>query len=525
MSIQFITAAEAASLIPDESTVAVDGFIGFALPDDILGEIENRFLEEGHPKNLSVVNVAGLGGDGVNRGINHFAHKDLMRRFLCSNLSLAPKIYPLIMDNAFPTFMIPQGVLASMMRQIASHGPGVITKVGMKTFVDPRNDGGRINDAAKMATDDHVVELLSVNGEDYLFYPTFPIHIALIKGSLADEDGNISTEKEALQLEQLEMAAAAKNSGGIVMVQVDEVVPGNSIHPQNVTVPANLVDYVIEGSPGNTGQHFLDDGKAIPSWSGDEKIDLDKVQPMALNASKVICRRACQEVKEGDFINLGIGVSMGVSDVLNEEEKTSRVTLSIESGVTGGVPASGLATGAAYNPVAILKQPDIFDIYDGGGIDFTGVGAAEIDRDGNVNVSKFAGKIPGPGGFINITQGAKTLCFMGTFTAGGLKTKIEDGKLHILKEGKYTKFKKQVEHITFSGVHSREQGHQTVYYITERALFQLTDRGLTLMEIAPGIDLEKDVLTQMEFRPIISSNLKEMDRKLFLPEKMGLVLK
>lgn len=522
MSVQFITASQAATFIPDGSTVAVDGFISFALPDDILGEIEERFIKEGHPRDLSVVNVAGLGGDGINRGINHFAHKGLTRRLLCSNLSLAPKIYPLIMDNAFPTFMIPQGVLASMMRKISSQDPGVLTKVGMKTFVDPRIDGGRINDAAKEAKSDYVVELVQFKGEDYLFYPAFDIHVALIKGSFADEDGNISTEKEALQIDQLEMAAAAKNSGGIVMVQVDEIVPKGSIHPQKVTVPANFIDYVIVGTPENTGQHFLGDGKPIPSWCGDEKIDLGDVKPLPMDISKVICRRACLEVKDGDFINLGIGIAMGISDVLNEEGKIDEITLSIESGVTGGVPASGLATGAAYNPVAILKQPDIFDIYDGGGIDFSGIGAAEIDQHGNVNVSKFAGKIPGPGGFINITQGAKTLCFMGTFTAGGLETEIQDGKLHILKEGKYRKFKNKVEHITFSGEYSLEQGKQRVYYVTERALFKLTDKGLLLIEIAPGIDLEKDILSHMDFEPMISPNLKEMNAKLFLPEKMGL---
>lgn len=525
MSVQFITASHAATLIQDHATVAIDGFIGFALAEDILGEIEDRFIKEGHPRDISVVNVAGLGGDGKGRGINHFAHKGLMRRFLCSNLSLAHKMYPMIMGNAFPTFMIPQGVLSSMMRQIAARNPGVISKVGMKTFVDPRIDGGRINDAAKEAKDDHVVELISIKGEEYLFYPAFDIQVALIKGTYADEDGNISTEKEAVQLEQLEMAAAAKNSDGIVMVQVDEVVPVGSIHPAKITVPANFIDYVIEGRPENTGQHFIGDGKPVPSWCGDEKVDLGEFKPMPLDIAKIICRRACLEISNGDFINLGIGIPTGISDVLNEEGKIADISLSIESGITGGVPASGLATGAAYNPVAIMKQPDIFDIYDGGGIDFTGVGAAEIDRSGNVNVSKFSGKVTGPGGFINITQGAKTLCFMGTFTAGGLETEVRDGRLHILKEGKYIKFKNQVEHITFSGEHSLEQGRQTVYYITERAVFKLVDSGLMLIEVAPGIRLEEDILAHMEFDPVISPDLREMDRRLFMPEKLELKLK
>ncbi|MGI6720970.1 MAG: acyl CoA:acetate/3-ketoacid CoA transferase [Anaerovoracaceae bacterium] len=524
MSVKFINAEQAAAMIDDRATVGIDGFIGFCLAEDILGEIENRFVREGHPKDLSIVNVAGLGGDGERRGINHFAHKGLIRRLLCSNLSLAPKLYPLIMDNAFPTFMIPQGVLSSMMRQIAAHKPGVITKVGMKTFVDPHVDGARVNDVAKAATDDHVVENLTLAGEDYLFYPAFGLDVALIKGSFADEDGNISIEKEAIHIEQLEMAVAAKNTGGIVMVQVDKVVPRGSIHPQKVTVPGKFIDYVIEGKPENTGQHFIGDCKPVPSWCGDEVIPFDDIKPMPFDIKKVICRRGCMEIANGDFINLGIGVPMGVSEVLNEEEKISLISLSIESGVTGGVPAPGLATGAAYNPVAILKQPDIFDIYDGGGIDFTGVGAAEIDCHGNVNVSKFAGNVTGPGGFINITQGAKTLCFMGTFTAGHPQIEIADGKLKIIKEGKYKKFKNTVEQITFSGHYSNERG-QKVFFITERAVFLLTGDGLMLIEIAPGIDLEKDILAQMEFKPLISPDLKEMDARLFRPEKMNLKLK
>lgn len=523
MTVQFINAKRAAELIEDHTTIAIDGFIGFCLADDILGEIEERFKKEGHPRELSVVNVAGLGGDGKDRGINHFAHKGLMRRFLCSNLSLAPKLYPLIMDNAFPTFMIPQGVLSHMMRAIASRKPGVISQVGMKTFVDPRIDGGRINEAAR-ESGDTIVELIRLHEEDYLFYPAFPLDVAIIKGSTADTKGNISMEKEALHLEQMEMAAAARNSGGIVMVQVDQVVEYGEIHPQKVVVPSTLVDYVITGKPENTGQHFIGDCRPIPSWCGDEKIPLDHIESLPFDIHKVICRRSILQLHAGDFINLGIGISMGVSEVLNEEGLIEAISSSIESGVTGGVPAPGIATGAAYNPEAILKQPDIFDFYDGGGIDFAALGAAEIDRHGNVNVSKFAGKVTGPGGFINITQGAKTVCFLGTFTAGKSDIRIEDGRLRIIQDGPYIKFKKDVEHITFSGHYSREKGTQTVLYITERAVFQLTEGGLTLIEIAPGIDLEEDILGKMEFRPLISPDLKVMEERLFRPQLLGLKL-
>lgn len=411
MAVKFIDAAEAAALIEDGATVGIDGFLGFCLADDVMGEMEKRFVKTGHPADLFVVNVAGMGGDGKERGINHFAHKGMMRKFLCSNLSLAPKIYQLIMDDAFPTFMMPQGVLSHMMRAIASHTPGVISKVGIKTFVDPRIDGGRVNGAAKKAKINSIVKLVQIDDEDYLFYPAFPLDFAVIKGSFADEKGNISIEKEAIHIDQLEMAAAAKNSGGRVIVQVDDIVPEGSLHPQRVTVPAVMVDYVVKGSPGNTGQHFIEGKGPVPSWCGDEKVPFDEIPDVPLDLRKVICRRAIMEISDGDFINLGIGMPVGISEIMKEEGLLENVCLSTESGVIGGVPVPGLGTGAAYNPEAMLKQPDIFDFYDGGGIDFTGLGAAEIDRHGNVNVSKFAGNVTGPGGFINITQGAKTVCF------------------------------------------------------------------------------------------------------------------
>lgn len=525
MTVKFINAKEAASMIKDGTTVAIDAFISFCLADDILSEIETRFIEEGHPHSLSIVNVAGIGGDGKNRGINHFAHKGLMKRFLCSNLSLANNIYPLITENAFPCFMIPQGVLSHMMRAIASGKPGIITEVGMKTFVDPRIDGGCINDAAK-ACSDIPVQLISLNGSECLFYPAFPIDIAIIKGTKADNKGNISLEKEAMHLEQLEMATAARNSGGIVMVQVDEIVESGDLHPQMVTVPSTLVDYVILGSPENTGQHFIQGlPKPINSWCGDEKIQLEEIKTLPLTKEKVICRRGVFELKEDSFINLGIGLPMSVSNVLNEEGLIKKVSASIESGVMGGVPAPGIATGAAYNPDAILKQPDMFDFYDGGGIDFACLGSAEIDMHGNVNVSRFAGKVPGPGGFINITQGAKNICFMGTFTAGKSDIRIENGGIRIIKDGPHIKFKKNVDHITFSGENSLDKGRQNVLYITERAVFRLQPEGPVLIEIAPGANLQKDILDKMEFTPHISENLKLMDTRLFINKPMGIILK
>ena len=293
-----------------------------------------------------------------------------------------------------------------------------------------------------------------------------------------------------------------------------------------MTVPSTLVDYVILGSPGNTGQHFIEGlPDPIDSWCGDEKIQLEEIKSIPLSPEKIICRRGVFEIKEDSFINLGIGVPMNVSSILNEEGLIEKVSASIESGVMGGVPAPGIATGAAYNPDAILKQPDMFDFYDGGGIDYACLGSAEIDIHGNVNVSRFAGKVPGPGGFINITQGAKNICFMGTFTAGKSDIRIEDGKLNIVKDGPHIKFREHVNHITFSGENSLDKGKQHVIYITERAVFALLPEGLTLIEIAPGADLEKDILGKMDFTPVISKDLRLMDERLFRPEKMGISLK
>lgn len=533
MTARFITAKEAAYLIEDRWTVGIDAFISFCLADDILGQIENRYLQEGHPKDLSVLNVAGIGGDGEGRGINHFAHEGLMRRFLCSNLSLANRMYPLIMDDKIPTYMIPQGVLSHMMRAVTAGEEGVISRVGMGTFVDPRVDGGRINrSAGKLSGEDaYDIEIIDIRGEEHLFYPAVKLDACIIKGSIADEAGNISIENEAIHIEQYEMAAATRNAGGKVFVQVDSRAPEGSIHPQKVAVPANMVDYVIVGSKGNTGQHFINDpnilgsteGNHIASWCGDERIRLGDIKPMPFGLPKIICRRGLFEMREGDFINLGIGISMDVSAVLNEEGQIDKISSSIESGVIGGVPAPGIATGAAYNPTAILKQPDIFDFYNGGGIDFAALGAAEIDKKGNVNVSRFAGKVTGPGGFINISQGAKKVCFMGTFTAGKSDIRIEDGKLDIVEDGPYIKFVNKVDHITFSGEYSLAKARdQHVLYITERAVFELREEGVTLIEIAPGADLERDILDKMEFHPVIADDLKQMDCRLFQPEKMDI---
>lgn len=515
MKQKVITGREAAGLIPDGGTVALSGFIGFGLAEEVLCAVEELFLETGHPRGINLMSVAGLGGDGKGRGFNHFGHPGMVGRLYTSNLSKADKLACLIDKNAFPAYLIPQGILAEMFRAIAGKKPGVVSKTGLHTFVDPRIEGARANKAAYDAAE-KVVEVIRLRGEEYLFYPAFPVDVAVIKGTVCDEQGNLACGKEALRLEQFEMAAAAKSSGGLVIAQVEEIVKSGSIHPKQVVVPGSLIDYVVLAQGENKRQQFAIEKPYEPSWAGNAKAVLEEMEPMEPGIRKVIARRAAREIEDGDFVNLGIGMPDGVSRVLHEEGRIDKVILSVESGVIGGVPAGGLALGAAYNPEAILPQSDMFALYDGGKIDVACLGGAQFDAEGNVNVSKFNGRVTGPGGFINITQNAKKVCFIGSFTAGGLKVGIHDERLFIEKEGSVRKFCREVEQITFSGKSAMEQVHQTVVIVTERAVFHLTPKGLMLTEIAPGIDLEKNILEQMEFRPLISEDLKSMDPALFM---------
>jgi len=524
MKANIISAKEAVDMIHDGSTIAIGGFFGFGLAEEILTALENKYIEKGHPAGLTVTTVAGLGGDGEKRGLNHLAHPGLIGKLFVANISRIPGVSKLAEANAFPTFMVPQGVMAHMMRAIAGGKPGVITHVGLKTYADPRLDACKINDAA-FKSGEEVVQLIELNGKEYLFFPAFPIDFCILKGTSADEAGNISCEKEAVRIEQFEMAAAVRNSGGKVFVQVDRVLVKGSIPAKSVVIPAAMVDYVVVGSPENSRQNYAVPEAYVPSWAGEVKIPLSNLERIPLDSRKIIARRAAMELAEGNFVNLGIGVPTGVSSVLNEEGVSELVSFSIESGATGGIPALGLGIGATYNPEAIIKQPDMFDYYDGGGIDLACLGGAEFDEKGNVNVSKFAGRVTGPGGFINITQNAKIVCFTGTFTAGKGEISVNNGKLNIVEDPPFIKFRKKVEHVTFSGEYSLETGKQKVLYITERAVFELRPEGVTLIEIAPGVDLQKDILDKMEFIPIMPKDIPLMDGRIFREENMELVLK
>ncbi|WP_428036499.1 acyl CoA:acetate/3-ketoacid CoA transferase [Amphritea sp.] len=508
-----ISAEQAAQLIPDNATLATGGFIGIGFAEGIAKAIEQRFLSCQHPQKLALVYAAGQ-GDAQQRGLNHFAHKGMVRKVIGGHWGLAPGLGKLATDNHIEAYNLPQGVICHLFRDIAAGKPGTLTKVGLHTFVDPRQEGGKIN--SRSHTDQ--VELINLHGEEYLFYKAFPINIALLRGTTADADGNISMEREALPLEALAIAQATHNSGGKVIVQVERTTHQHHLTADRIKIPGILVDHFVVADPADHPQTFAEPFN--PAYCGDVIAPIG-LETEPLSARKIIGRRALMALRKKAVVNLGIGMPEMVATVAAEEKMLNNFTLTVEPGGIGGQPASGLSFGAVSNASAVIDQPAQFDFYDGGGLDQAFLGLAETCPQGHVNVSRFGSKLAGAGGFINITQNTHDLYFLGTFTSGPQQIEISNGKIQIIKNGPVRKFHRQVQQITFNGEYAIQQGH-SVTFITERAVFLLTAEGLRLTEIAPGIDLQKDILEQMEFTPIIDENLILMDPRLFNTGPMNL---
>ena len=514
-----ITAKQAAGLIKDDDLVAVSGFVSFGYPEEVVIALKERFLSTGHPSNLGIMCSAGPGDkdkDPEGRGNSHFGYEGFVRKLIVGHVGLAPKLANMVGENKIEGYNLPQGVICDLYRTIAAKRPGVVTRVGLNTFVDPRQQGARWNEISQ----DTMVQLININGEDLLFYKSFPINVAIIRATTADERGNLTTEREAMHLELLSMAMATHNSGGLVIAQVDRLAQANSLHPKQVRVPGILVDAIVVAE-SEKNKRISCAVQEHPGWNGDIKISVGTEKPLALSPTKIIARRAALELYPEAVINLGFGIPADIAMVLMEEDCYADVTMTVEAGTIGGIPFGGLGLGSAINAECYIDQPYMFDFYDGGGLTHTFVGFAQVDGEGNVNVSKFGKTAMGAGGFIDLTQNAKKVVFCGQMNAGGCETTIKDGKMSVSQEGRAKKFLAQVEQITFNGGVAATNG-QPVVFITERCVFELTGDGLVLTEIAPGLDLERDVLAQMSFTPIISKDLKLMDESLFREPTMGL---
>ncbi len=503
------SADEAVALIRSGATVACGGFVGAAHPEALTAALERSFLAGGEPRDLTLIYAAGQ-GDAKSRGLNHLGHERLVRRVIGGHWALAPALSRLALDGKIEAYNFPQGVICQLYRDIAAKRPGCITHIGLGTFIDPEFGGGRLNDRTPAG----LVERIELGGAPWLWYKALPIDVGLIRATAADPEGNLVMSEEAIIGEVLPIAQAARNSGGIVLAQVKHLLDG-PLPPQHVRVPGILVDRIVVADAHEHPQTFGEDGNATYYQPRPAGAARHVPPPLPCDERYVIAARACDELRPGAVANLGIGMPEGIARVACERGLLDDCTLTVESGPIGGMPAGGLSFGASVHPRAIIDQPAQFDFYDGRGLDFAALGAAQIDADGNVNVSRFGTRFAGVGGFVNISQTARRLVFCGTFTAGGLEVDLSRGRLTIVKEGAVRKFVPRVEQLSFSANRSRALG-QEVLYVTERAVFRLVDDGIELIEVAEGIDVKRHVLDQMAFQPIVR-NVRSMRAHVFAP--------
>jgi propionate CoA-transferase len=508
-----VSISDAVNIVRDGDTLCFSGFGTNGVPEALGAALAGRFDATGAPRDLTLL-FGGGPGDGGKRGLNLLAREGLIKRAIGGHWGLVPQMGQLALENKIEAYNFPLGVISHLYRDIAQGLPGTVTKVGLGTFADPRLEGCKINSIAK----DNLVEVVTLGGEELLFYKAIPISVAFLRGTTADPEGNVLMERETLTQDALAIATAAKNSGGFVVVQVERIAERGSLNPRYVKIPGILVDCIVLAK---SDQHWQTFGTQYnPAFSSEIRVPLDALEPLPLDERKVIARRAAFELLPNAVVNLGIGMPEGVGSIANEEKILKYLTLTAEPGVIGGVPQSGMDFGAVVNADAIIDMNQQFDLYDGGGLDLAVLGLAECDSAGNINVSRFGPKLAGAGGFINITQNSRKVVFVGTFTAGGLEIVVEDGQIKIVKEGRSKKFVDRVQQVTFSGPFAASRG-QDVFYVTERCVFRLTRDGLELAEVAPGIDIERDIIAHMAFRPVVKTPAA-MERAIFLPEPMGL---
>jgi len=524
---KIISAAEAAKLIPDDATVAIGSSAGLNCPDRVLQAIGERYEAERHPAGLTIFAPIAAGDMYGIKGFDHLAQPGLIGTIIAGSYpsgpsSLpSPKIWEMITRNEVAAYNLPSGVLYDMVRDAAAKRAGVLTKVGLDTFVDPRLDGGKMNDAA--ATRGDIVKLVEFGGETWLHFPNHPPQVAIIRGTTADERGNISMEHEGAVLGMVDLALAARNCGGIVIAQVKRTTAAGSIPTHAVHIPSTLIDYIVVDPDQRQATEILYD----PAISGEVRRPLASFTPEPFTVDKVIARRAAMELSDDSAVNLGFGISALVPQILIEEGRAEAVTWAIEQGAVGGVPLTGFAFGCAANAQAIFPTPQQFTYFQGAGFDCSLLSFLEVDADGSVNVSRLPARpylTAGCGGFVDITARARKLVFSGYFTAGGLKVSSGHGALAIEQEGKIAKFVPKVGHVTFAGGSAIARG-QDITYVTERCVLKLRQDGLTVVELAPGVSLEDDVLARAGIPLQVASDLKLMDERLFRPEPMGLTLK